>query len=94
MEISRPLKQFKSLRLFINIIFYPFKIVIYCIKIQHFSQVTLYCFCFQTFIADHPEVAVIDPIESVRLLSDRSVYYPIMRECEIKDAGTVFIKLN
>ena len=51
---------------------------------------TLYCFCFQTFIADHPEVAVIDPIESVRLLSDRSVYYPIMRECEIKDAGTVF----
>lgn len=30
---------------------------------------------------------VIDPIESVRLLSDRSAYYPIMRECEIKDEG-------
>ncbi|CAB4001226.1 Inositol-tetrakisphosphate 1-kinase [Paramuricea clavata] len=46
----------------------------------------------ETFIGDHPEVVVIDPIESVRLLSDRSVYYPIMRECEFKDEdGEAFI---
>ncbi|XP_028396256.1 inositol-tetrakisphosphate 1-kinase-like [Dendronephthya gigantea] len=46
----------------------------------------------ETFIADHPEVVVIDPVESVRLLSDRSAYYPIMRQCEIKDEdGEAFI---
>ena len=37
---------------------------------------------------------VIDPIESVRLLSDRSVYYPMMRLSEIKDEGTVLVYLQ
>lgn len=46
----------------------------------------------ETFINDHPEVIVLDPIDSVRLLSDRSIYYPIMRQCEIKgEDGEAFI---
>ena len=85
MVTFRPSKQFKNLRFFTNI---SIEMVVVSMQLTFLSG-DIRFFCVQTFIADHPEVAVIDPIESVRLLSDRSVYYPIMRECEIKDAGTV-----
>lgn len=44
-------------------------------------------FAFQMYIKDHPEVMVIDPMESVRKLFDRTTSYQIMKECEILDEG-------
>ena len=39
------------------------------------------------YIKDHPEVIVIDPMESVRKLFDRTTSYQIMKECEILEEG-------
>lgn len=41
----------------------------------------------EMYIKDHPEVMVIDPMESVRKLFDRTTSYQIMKECEILDEG-------
>jgi len=39
------------------------------------------------YIKDHPEVIIIDPIESVHKLFDRTTSYQIMKECEILEEG-------
>lgn len=41
----------------------------------------------EMYINDHPEVIVIDPMESVRKLFDRTTSYQIMKECEILEEG-------
>lgn len=46
----------------------------------------------EIYIKDHPEVIVIDPMESVSKLFDRTTSYRIMKECEILEEGVrVFI---
>ncbi|XP_078349597.1 inositol-tetrakisphosphate 1-kinase-like isoform X2 [Oculina patagonica] len=46
----------------------------------------------EMYIKDHPEVIVIDPMESVHKLFDRTTSYQIMKECEILEEGVrVFI---
>lgn len=46
----------------------------------------------EMYIKDHPEVIIIDPIESVHKLFDRTTSYQIMKECEILEEGVrVFI---
>ena len=39
------------------------------------------------YTKDHPEVILIDPMESVRKLFDRTMSYEIMKECEILEEG-------
>ena len=39
------------------------------------------------YLKDHPEVMVIDPMESIRKLFDRTTSYRIMKECEILEEG-------
>jgi len=46
----------------------------------------------EMYTKDHPEVILIDPMESVRKLFDRTMSYEIMKECEILEEGVrVFI---
>ena len=47
-------------------------------------------FFLQMYINDHPEVIVIDPMESVRKLFDRTTSYQIMKECEILEEGWLY----
>ena len=46
------------------------------------------------YIKDHPEVIIIDPIESVHKLFDRTTSYQIMKECEILEEGLWKSSLN
>ena len=39
------------------------------------------------YIKEHPEVIIIDPLESVHKLFDRTTSYQIMKECEILEEG-------
>ncbi|KAK2568859.1 Inositol-tetrakisphosphate 1-kinase [Acropora cervicornis] len=41
----------------------------------------------EMYINDHPEIIVIDPMESVQKLFDRITSYQIMKECEILEEG-------
>lgn len=43
----------------------------------------------EMYINDHPEIIVIDPMESVRKLFDRITSYQIMKECEILEEGAM-----
>lgn len=46
----------------------------------------------EMYIKEHPEVIIIDPLESVHKLFDRTTSYQIMKECEILEEGVrVFI---
>ena len=51
-------------------------------------------FFFQMYINDHPEIIVIDPMESVQKLFDRITSYQIMKECEILEEGWLYNKAN
>ena len=44
------------------------------------------------YINDHPEIIVIDPMESVQKLFDRITSYQIMKECEILEEGWLYNK--
>lgn len=46
------------------------------------------------YINDHPEIIVIDPMESVQKLFDRITSYQIMKECEILEEGWLYNKAN
>lgn len=39
------------------------------------------------YIKDHPEIIIIDPMESIHKLFDRTTSYQIMKECEILEEG-------
>ena len=39
------------------------------------------------YIKDHPEIIIIDPMESIHKLFDRTKSYQIMKECEILEEG-------
>ncbi|KAJ7365305.1 Inositol-tetrakisphosphate 1-kinase [Desmophyllum pertusum] len=41
----------------------------------------------EMYIKNHPEVIVIDPMESIHKLFDRTTSYQIMKECEILEEG-------
>ena len=43
----------------------------------------------QMYIKNHPDVVIIDPLESVHKLFDRTISYQIMKECEISEEGMV-----
>lgn len=45
----------------------------------------------QLYFADHPEVIVLDPLDSVRKLCDRTQSYQIMKECEILEDGKILL---
>lgn len=46
----------------------------------------------EMYIKDHPEIIIIDPMESIHKLFDRTTSYQIMKECEILEEGVrVFV---
>lgn len=44
----------------------------------------------QSYIAEHPDVKVLDPIENVMWLSDRHQQYQFVHDCDVVDESRFF----
>ena len=47
-------------------------------------------FYFKHYVHDHPEVAVVDPLENLTKLMDRHYTYQFVKECEVLEKGMSF----